>query len=65
MAPKGVSAGKSTQIKNLYHEIWEQEEMQDYYSEMMIEIDPMTEQEVKEHIENVRSIVSGYRVFFE
>lgn len=65
MAPKGVSAGKVAQIRNLYQKLFEQEEIQSYYSDMMIEIDPMTEQEVQEHLENVSNIVDGYRSFFE
>lgn len=65
MAPKGVSAGKVAQIRTMYQKIFEQEEMQNYYSDMMIEMDPMTEQEVKEHLENVTDIVSGYRSFFD
>lgn len=65
MAPKGVNTGKITQIKNLYDKMLEQDEIKDYYEEMMIEVDPMTEQDVLEHIENVRNIVDGYRVFFE
>ena len=65
MAPKGVSAGKIAQIRTMYQKLFEQEEMQNYYSDMMIEMDPMTEQDVQEHIENVSNIVSGYRTFFE
>lgn len=65
MAPKGLNAGKVAQLRNLYQKIFEQEDIQDYYSDMMIEIDPMTEQEVREHIENVSNIVSGYMSFFE
>lgn len=65
MAPKGLSAGKISQLRNVYQNIFEQEDIQNYYSEMMIEIDPMTEQEVKEHLENVTNIVNGYRSFFE
>lgn len=65
MAPKGVTAGKATQLRNLYQKLFEQEEIKNYYTDMMIEIDPLTEQEVKEHIENVSNIVSGYRSFFE
>ena len=65
MAPKGVSAGKIAQIRTMYQKLFEQEEMQNYYSDMMIEMDPMTEQEVKEHLENVTNIVSGYRSFFD
>lgn len=65
MAPKGLTAGEVAQLKNLYQKVFEQEEIQTYYSDMMIEIDPMTEQDVQEHIENVSNIVSGYRTFFE
>ena len=65
MAPKGVNTGKITQVKNMYHKLLEQEEIIDYYEEMMIEVDPMTEQEVVEELENVRNIVNGYRTFFE
>lgn len=65
MAPRGVTAGKVAQLRNLYQKMFEQEEIQEYYSDMMIEIDPMTEQEVREHLENVSMIVNGYRSFFE
>lgn len=65
MAPKGANTGKIAQIKNLYNKMLKEEEMTAYYEEMMIEVDPMTEQEVQEHIANVRNIVEGYRVFFE
>lgn len=65
MAPKGVSAGKIAQLKKEYNKIFRQEEIQNYYSELMIQIDPITEAEVKEHLENVREIVQGYRMFFE
>lgn len=65
MAPKGVNTGEITQVKNLYNKLLEQEEIEDYYDEMMIEVDPMTEDEVLEHLESVRNIVNGYRVFFE
>ena len=65
MAPKGLSAGKVAQIRNLYQKLFEQEEIQKYYSDMMIEIDSMTERDVQEHLESVNSIVSGYRSFFE
>lgn len=65
MAPKGLTAGEVAQVRNLYQKIFEQKNIQEYYSDMMIEIDPMTEQEVQEHIENVSNIVSGYRSFFE
>ena len=65
MAPKGVNTGEITQVKNLYHKLVEQEEITDYYNEMMVEVDLMTEQEVLEHLENVSNIVNGYRVLFE
>lgn len=65
MAPKGVSAGKTGMLKRMYADILEQEDIAAYYDEMMIEIDPMTEQEVAEHLENVSKIVKGYSAFFE
>lgn len=65
MAPKGLTAGEVAQLRNTYQKVFEQKEIQEYYSDMMIEIDSMTEQEVQEHIENVTGIVSGYRTFFE
>ena len=49
----------------MYADILEQEDIAAYYDEMMIEIDPMTEQEVAEHLENVSKIVKGYSAFFE
>ena len=65
MAPKGISTGKSGILKSAYSEVLKQDDIIAYYDEMMIEIDPMTEQEVLEHLENVRGIVEGYSVFFE
>ena len=65
MAPKGLSTGKIGSLKNIYSEILKQKDIVAYYDEMMIEIDPMTEEEVLEHLENVRGIVEGYSVFFE
>lgn len=65
MAPKGLTAGEVAQLRNTYQKVFEQKEIQEYYSDMMIEIDTMTEQEVQEHIENVSNIVNGYRTFFE
>ena len=49
----------------MYQEILEQDDIVAFYDELMIEIDPMTEQEVLDHLENVRKIVEGYSVFFE
>ena len=65
MAPKGISTGETGVLKSTYGEVLKQEDIIDYYDELMIEIDPMTEQEVLEHLENVRGIVEGYSVFFE
>lgn len=65
MAPKGISTGKSGVLRSTYEQIFKQEDIIAFYDELMIEIDPMTEQEVLEHLENVRKIVEGYSVFFE
>ena len=65
MAPKGISTGKLGILKSTYDEILKEDDIVAYYDEMMIEIDPMTEEEVLEHLENVRGIVEGYSVFFE
>ena len=65
MAPKGISTGKSGVLRGMYQQILEQEEIVAFYDELMIEIDPMTEQEVLEHLDNVKKIVEGYSVFFE
>ena len=65
MAPKGISTGKIGVLKSTYDQVLKQEDIMAYYDDMMIEIDPMTEQEVLEHLENVRGIVEGYSVFFE
>ena len=65
MAPKGISTGKSGVLRSTYEQIFKQEDIIAFYDELMIEIDPMTEQEVLEHLENVRRIVEGYSVFFE
>ena len=64
MAPKGISAGEAGVLRSTYEEVLKQEEVVAYYNDMLIEIDPMTEQEVFEHLENVREIVEGYRGFF-
>lgn len=65
MAPKGISTGKAGVLRSTYGEILKQKDVIAYYSDILIEIDPMTEQEVLEHLENVREIVEGYSVFFE
>ena len=52
-------------MKSTYAEVLKQEDIVAYYDEMMIEIDPMTEEDVLEHLENVKGIVEGYSVFFE
>ena len=65
MAPKGISTGKTGVLKSTYAEVLKQEDIVAYYDEMMIEIDPMTEEDVLKHLENVRGIVEGYSVFFE
>ena len=64
MAPKGIKAGEVAMLRNMYGDILEQEDIMAYYDELMIEIDPMTDQEVQEHLENVSKIVNGYRSFF-
>lgn len=65
MAPKGVSAGKAAQLKKAYNDVFEQEEIQNYYDDLMIQIDPMTEAEVKEYLDDVTEIIQGYTMFFE
>lgn len=65
MAPKGIGAGSSSLLKSMYDKILEDKEIIAFYDEMMIEIDPMTEQEVREHLDSVKKIVEGYRSFFQ
>lgn len=65
MAPKGLTTGQIGTLKSTYGEILKNKDVIAYYDDMLIEIDPMTETDVLEHLENVRGIVEGYSVFFE
>lgn len=65
MAPKGLTTGQVGTLKSTYGEILKDKDIIAYYDDMLIEIDPMPEADVLEHLENVKGIVEGYSVFFE
>ena len=61
MAPAGASEADITALRTLYNDILSDAEMTKWLSEtMLLEVDPMTEAQVKDHIQNVSEIVSKY-----
>ena len=61
MAPAGAKEADITALRTLYNDILSDAEMTKWLSEtMLLEVDPMTEAQVKEHIQNVSEIVSKY-----
>ncbi len=62
LAKRGIDAQKKAELKKLYRSILEDEEMISWMRDTMhIEIDPLSEQEAKEHLEMVRQIISRYK----
>ena len=61
-AKAGTDAAKVEALRKLYDDILADEEMVTWLNEtMLLEVDPMTEDDVKAHIENVQNIVNEYR----
>ncbi len=60
-AKAGTDAAKIEELKKLYDDILADEEMVTWlHDDMLLEVDPMTEDDVKAHIENVKNIVNEY-----
>ena len=61
MARSGADANKVAALKSLYGQILADAEVTDWLSDtMLLEVDTMTEEQVLEHIENVKNIVNEY-----
>ena len=59
---KGTDAAKVAELKELYDKILADDEMVEWLNDtMLLEVDTMTEDDVKAHIENVKSIVEQYK----
>ena len=55
-------AAKVAELKELYDKILADDEMVEWLNDtMLLEVDTMTEDDVKAHIENVKSIVEQYK----
>ena len=62
MARAGTDAEKVQQLKTLYDDILADEEVAGWLQDtMLLEVDTMSEEDVKAHIENVRQIVEQYK----
>ena len=62
LACAGTDAEKVAELKKLYDDILADEEVAAWLQDtMLLEVDTMTEDQVKEHIENVKSIVNEYK----
>lgn len=62
LARKGTDSKKVEELKELYDKILADKEVADWLSDtMLLEVDTMTNDQVLEHIENVKSIVEQYR----
>lgn len=61
LARKGTKEGTVAELKKLYGDILADGEMSEWLKDtMMLEVDTMTEEDVLEHIENVKNIVNEY-----
>ena len=59
---KGTDAAKVAELKELYDKILADQEMVEWLNDtMLLEVDTMSEDDVKAHIENVKSIVEQYK----
>lgn len=62
MAPAGADAEKVAELKKLYNDILNDEEVKTWLQDtMLLEVDPMTEVDVKAHIDSVKNIVNEYK----
>lgn len=62
LARKGTDAKKVEALKTLYGQILADKEVVSWLNDtMLLEVDPLTNDQVVEHIENVKSIVNEYK----
>ncbi len=62
LARKGTDAKKVEELKKLYDQILADKDVTAWLSDtMLLEVDTMTNEQVLEHIENVKTIVSEYK----
>lgn len=62
MARQGTDAAKVEELKKLYDDILADEEVATWLQDtMLLEVDTMSEDQVKEHIESVKAIVNEYK----
>lgn len=62
LARKGTDEKKVAELKELYDKILADQEVADWLSStMLLEVDPISGEQVQEHIQNVQSIVNEYR----
>lgn len=62
MAPAGADAQKVAELKKLYDDILADEEVKTWLQDtMLLEVDIMTEEDVKAHVDNVKNIVNEYK----
>ena len=62
MAAAGTDADKVAELKKLYDDILADEEVVTWLQDtMLLEVDTMSEDDVKAHIENVKNIVNEYK----
>lgn len=61
-ARKGTKAESVEKLRKLYDDILADKTMADWmHNTMLIEVDPMSAEQVNEHLENVRNIVNEYK----
>ncbi len=66
LARAGTDEETVLSLRKLYDDILSDEEMTDWLQEtMLLEADPLTDEQVIDHIENVRTIVEEYRDILE
>ena len=62
MASAGTDEAKIEELRKLYDDILADEEVTTWLSDtMLLEAEPMSEEDVKAHIENVKAIVNEYK----
>lgn len=62
LARKGTDAKKIAALKELYDKILADQSVSEWLADtMLLEVDTMTNDQVLEHIENVKSIVNEYK----
>lgn len=62
MTPAGTEADTVAELKTLYDDILADEEVTTWLQDtMLLEVDPMSEEDVQAHIDNVKSLVEEYK----